>query len=35
MEWFDLAQDREMCQAVLDVVRNLQVSQNVGNLLIS
>jgi hypothetical protein len=34
MDWIDMAQDRDRWRALLSVVMNLQVPQNVGNFLI-
>ena len=34
MDWFDLVQDRDMCLALVNVVMNLRVAYNTGNLLI-
>jgi hypothetical protein len=33
MDWFDLAQDRDKPQAIVNAVMNIQVSYNVGNFL--
>jgi hypothetical protein len=35
MEWINSAQDRDRRQALVNVVRNLQVPYNVGNFFIS
>ena len=35
MDWIDLAQNRERWQALVDVVINFQVPQNLGNFLTS
>ena len=35
MDWIKLAQDRDRWQALLNVVMNLRVPQNVGNFLTS
>jgi len=35
MEWIELAQDRDRWQALVNVLTNLQVPQDVGNFLIS
>jgi CRISPR/Cas system-associated protein Cas7 (RAMP superfamily) len=32
MDWIELAQDRDRCQALVNAVMNLQVRQNAGNL---
>jgi len=31
MDWINLAQDRDKCQALVNAVLNLQVPQSVGN----
>jgi len=35
MEWIELAQDRDRWEALVNVLTNLQVPQDVGNFLIS
>jgi hypothetical protein len=35
MDWIDLAQDRDRCQALVNAVMNLQVPQSVENFLAS
>jgi len=35
MDWIDLASDRDIWWALVNVVMNLQVPQNVGNCLTS
>ena len=35
MDWIDLAQDRDMGQAVMNVVMNLQIPYCAGNFLTS
>jgi len=35
MEWIDLAHDRDRWRALVNVVMNLRVSQNAGNVLTS
>jgi len=35
VDWIDLSQDRNMWQALVDMVMNLQVPQNAGNFLTS
>jgi hypothetical protein len=35
MDWINLAQDRDRCRAVVNVVMNLQVPSNAGNFLTS
>ena len=35
MDWIDLAQDRDMGQAVMNVVMNLQIPYRAGNFLTS
>ena len=33
MDWIDLAQERDKCQALMNTVMNLWVPQNAGNFL--
>ena len=35
VDWIDLAQDRDKWQAVVNTVKNLQVTSNAGNFLTS
>jgi hypothetical protein len=30
MEWFDVAQDRDQCRALVNTVMNLRVPKNIG-----
>jgi hypothetical protein len=33
MDWIDLAQDRDQCRALVNMVMNLQVPENAGKFL--